>query len=458
MAHERVTARRNPDWSSDSRLEPPQKAVLEETTSMTPDHSLGTYTVLPASGDPLPIRTQQQMQRAFNHDFSDVRVFESPRAANLDALAFAQGNQLHFQPGQYDPWSPQGQALLGHELAHVVQQRSGQVRASTMTPQGEGINDDVELEREAQEAGQRAARGERVTPRGEATTTGAAVSSDRGTGAVRVQMQEPRVESANPLQLAIAQVRFKPHDISKKPVVHTVEFGGRPAAKVLGGNGQGKHSTSYVVFEQSLRNAMFDKSFEDAVFSVMDLMLAIQYLPGLQRMRKEDQAYIQDLIDTAYKKYMPYHSTPPEGEYKAGILEDLCEDYLKIRNQIGYTAFGSGDNITTDRVGNQQLDNIQLNPDMGGQLNTSEMTDLVKKMMLVFDLNPPSQYSTPESAAITAAQHVQTIHRAYPQIREVDQKHLAEGFADHYKTIAGAKFSWAVSDQTTFKTEMLKFF
>jgi hypothetical protein len=67
---------------------------------------------------------------------------------------------VHFAPGELDTGSARGQELLGHELTHVVQQRSGQVAA----PQGKGapINSDAALEDEADRMGERAARGEPV--------------------------------------------------------------------------------------------------------------------------------------------------------------------------------------------------------------------------------------------------------------------------------------------------------
>jgi len=77
----------------------------------------------------------------------------------MGAVAYAQSNDLHFAPGKYDPDSPQGQKLIGHELAHVVQQSQGRVQA-TAQAKGAAINDDDGLEREADEMGARAARGE----------------------------------------------------------------------------------------------------------------------------------------------------------------------------------------------------------------------------------------------------------------------------------------------------------
>ncbi|MBL9002533.1 MAG: DUF4157 domain-containing protein [Phycisphaerae bacterium] len=54
--------------------------------------------------------------------FSNVRVHTSPAgASSIGAQAYATGNQVHFPAGGT---TPPGQHLLGHELAHVVQQGS----------------------------------------------------------------------------------------------------------------------------------------------------------------------------------------------------------------------------------------------------------------------------------------------------------------------------------------------
>jgi Domain of unknown function (DUF4157) len=105
----------------------------------------------------LPSLLRTKMERAFGTDFSDVRIHEGSHAQAMGAVAYARGNDLYFQPGRYDPESEAGQRLLGHELAHVVQQRNGRVKA-----QGEGtpLNEDPALEAEAEEMGARAASGQ----------------------------------------------------------------------------------------------------------------------------------------------------------------------------------------------------------------------------------------------------------------------------------------------------------
>src|SRR5262249_53237570 len=112
------------------------------------------------SASPLPTGLRGDMERSFGTSFENVRVSESGRANAMGAQAFTQGENITFAPGQYSPSSAAGRDLIGHELTHVVQQRSGRVEV----PQGKNapINADPSLEREADEVGARAARGEHV--------------------------------------------------------------------------------------------------------------------------------------------------------------------------------------------------------------------------------------------------------------------------------------------------------
>jgi len=114
---------------------------------------------LPAtsSGAPLPPAVRAIMERAFNADFGDVLIHpDSARAAAIGARAYAEGNSVHLAPGEYDPESQAGRELIGHELAHVIQQRQGRV-AATSQARGVAINDAPGLEQEADTLGQRAA-------------------------------------------------------------------------------------------------------------------------------------------------------------------------------------------------------------------------------------------------------------------------------------------------------------
>jgi hypothetical protein len=109
-----------------------------------------------ADPNKMPEKVQSKMENAFSADFSDVRVHEGNQASDVGAHAYAQGRDIHFAPGKYDPESQSGQELLGHELTHVVQQRQGEVKPTTQV-NGVAVNDDPGLENEADQMGKKAA-------------------------------------------------------------------------------------------------------------------------------------------------------------------------------------------------------------------------------------------------------------------------------------------------------------
>lgn len=81
----------------------------------------------------------------------DVRVhYNSSQPAQLEALAYAQGTDIHVGPGQ--------EQHLPHEAWHVAQQKQGRVQPTLQT-KGVSINNDAGLEREADHMGAKAANG-----------------------------------------------------------------------------------------------------------------------------------------------------------------------------------------------------------------------------------------------------------------------------------------------------------
>lgn len=156
------------------RVHPDRSAELGSEATESP----GTSTTAPRrrTGEPAGDRAASadadplsDMGRLFDADFDDVRIRRASAAAtSIEADAFTRGDEIHFAPGQYRPDTATGRQLLGHELAHVVQQRAGRVRPSTMLASGTTVNTDPALEREADVAGSRVARG---LPAGMSSTT-----------------------------------------------------------------------------------------------------------------------------------------------------------------------------------------------------------------------------------------------------------------------------------------------
>lgn len=107
----------------------------------------------------MPSEVKNKMESSFNADFSNVNIHSnSSKAIEAGALAYTQGNNIHFAPGQFKPDTNSGQQLLGHELTHVVQQREGRVKPTKMLGNGMAVNDDKGLEKEADTLGKKAAQ------------------------------------------------------------------------------------------------------------------------------------------------------------------------------------------------------------------------------------------------------------------------------------------------------------
>jgi hypothetical protein len=81
------------------------------------------------AGAPLESGVRGRMESAFGYDFSRVRIHSGESAAalssSLGARAFTLGTDIGFGASEYRPNTLFGDALIAHELAHVVQQSGG---------------------------------------------------------------------------------------------------------------------------------------------------------------------------------------------------------------------------------------------------------------------------------------------------------------------------------------------
>ncbi len=114
--------------------------------------------------DPEGIRTQlgtgqgldggvrEQMQTAYGVDFSRVRVHTDTKAQelsdHLNARAFTIGSDIAFGAGEYQPGTLIGDALIAHELAHVMQQGRANAAAAPLQKGGaasDSLEEDADL-------------------------------------------------------------------------------------------------------------------------------------------------------------------------------------------------------------------------------------------------------------------------------------------------------------------------
>jgi hypothetical protein len=96
----------------------------------------------------LPAQLKANIEAMSGFSMDDVRVhYNSSKPAQMKALAYTQGTDIHVGPGQ--------EKHLGHEAWHVVQQKQGRV-APTAQLKGVNVNTDEALEHEADVMGAKA--------------------------------------------------------------------------------------------------------------------------------------------------------------------------------------------------------------------------------------------------------------------------------------------------------------
>lgn len=93
----------------------------------------------------IPDKLKTWMENKSGYKLDEVRVhYDSPKPAEMGALAYAQGLDVYIGPGQ--------DKHLAHELWHVIQQMEGRVQATVQMKGGEDKNDNKGLEKEANRA------------------------------------------------------------------------------------------------------------------------------------------------------------------------------------------------------------------------------------------------------------------------------------------------------------------
>ncbi|WP_205010692.1 DUF4157 domain-containing protein [Nitrosomonas oligotropha] len=102
-----------------------------------------------ANNTGLPDNLKSGIESLSGLSMDSVRVhYNSSQPAQLNALAYAQGTDIHVAPGQ--------EQHLPHEAWHVVQQAQGRVQPTMQMKEGIPINDDRGLEHEADVMGAKA--------------------------------------------------------------------------------------------------------------------------------------------------------------------------------------------------------------------------------------------------------------------------------------------------------------
>lgn len=93
-----------------------------------------------SGGEPLDPAIRASFEGSFGRSLAPVRVHAGPEAVksahDFNARAFTAGSDIVFGKGEYRPHTTEGQRLIAHELAHVVQQHQG-IHLKTPQPQND---------------------------------------------------------------------------------------------------------------------------------------------------------------------------------------------------------------------------------------------------------------------------------------------------------------------------------
>ncbi len=134
----------------------------------------------------MPEAMRAKMENAFGADLSAVKLYESRAVSDAGANAVTRGSDVVFAPGMLDFSSFEGQALLGHEISHVVSQARGEVT-------GNGFLNDRALESRADREGVLAASGQQIALPAAALSE---VSAAPAAGPMQADKNEKRMNQA----------------------------------------------------------------------------------------------------------------------------------------------------------------------------------------------------------------------------------------------------------------------
>ncbi|MFK2898732.1 DUF4157 domain-containing protein [Dyella jejuensis] len=320
-------------------------------------------------------------------DMSEVAVHRnSSRPAQLNALAYAQGNDIHLGPGQ--------EQHLPHEAWHVVQQRQGRVRPTMQLKAGVDVNDEATLEHEADVMGARALSAGRhgfLQARTASVSAPAQVVACKvvqGNFAVQVLLDEFDIEDPSTGADA-AQTSHKELRIAKVHIADRPDGLFKPDEK--------SHTTAWAVYTDQLRNAVLGRPVSEAAIAIHHLYTDAQNLPGVARV-----AHLSGRPLTTYQtakrtmdELVAIDLSSVSEAHRVEFVQRLAKGFLAYRNAIPLSqvdigrATGHGEPAVLDvlRPINHLVDGWEDDPaDKGGlRLKAGEAEKARKAMWALLD-------------------------------------------------------------------------
>ncbi|MGN6323910.1 MAG: eCIS core domain-containing protein [Dyella sp.] len=276
----------------------------------------------------LPLQLRAGIEALSGMDMGNVRVHRnSSKPAQLNALAYAQGNDIHLGPAQ--------ERHLPHEAWHVVQQRQGRVRPTMQLKAGVDINADPALEHEADVMGAQALdAGQQSQYRPAAVLASnppATIAGKVIQGEFAVQVSLDEFDIDEPVSGVNADAVVTSH---KELRISSVHIADRPAG--LFSPQEKSHTTAWAVYADQVRNAVLGRPLAAAVTAIGDLYTDAKNLPGVARagylVGKAKETY-----DAAKKRMDTLVAINLLGlpeERHIDLIQRLAKGFLAYRNVI----------------------------------------------------------------------------------------------------------------------------
>lgn len=220
-----------------------QLRAQEEALARRPQDVAGRQAAPAPNHRGLPDALKAGVEALSGVSLDHVQVhYNSDKPAQLSALAYAQGHEIHVAPGQ--------EQHLPHEAWHVVQQAQGRVGPTTQLA-GVAVNDDGGLEQEATVMGQRAAAMSRVAAAAEPSAADSALANSPHPAAARTPTSfpsQPNVQLTTEITHTAGKAKF---DDEEDVVGLAMDAKLDPKDPVRGSAPEGGISAFYAAFGQA---------------------------------------------------------------------------------------------------------------------------------------------------------------------------------------------------------------
>lgn len=325
-----------------------RKTTTEETRSTTQRKGVALEKKTNKTG--LPDQLKAGIENLSGHSMDDVKVhYNSSKPAQLQAHAYAQGNQIHLSPGQ--------EGHLPHEAWHVVQQKQGRVRPTTQLQEKVNINDDESLEKEADVMGAKAARtnptpsSERGKMDSDSAETSGNVQRKKASSVSVTTEQKMSPQTSEVLQLFLARVRTKKNQETNERYISELKMEGRPPTSEKGGKGD--HTVAEAAMEFMLEKLITGQTHNYVAANIVSILSHVEQESATSYKNEGGKMVKIDL--GVLKQFIISYQTLVEKDGDSSdineALETLIEAFVRLWNKTAGAAYNRSSGKTTGGSG-----------------------------------------------------------------------------------------------------------